>query len=136
MFKNWCYFEKKKKNLRLHLRTPRWARQGMNFFLLFFSFSMIKITFFFLSFFSYVVVCFLDLNDFRTLNSLRIWFWCSNIIDFRSFSFITKAKYLGFILLVWDLGKLKSKVSNQHFNFAFIFSRCQILGSTTLRLIG
>ena len=53
-------------------------------------------------FFFLLIFCFLDLNDFRTLNSLRIWFWCSNIIDFRSFSFITEAKYLGFILLVWD----------------------------------
>ena len=105
------------------------------FLLLFFIFNDQNHVFL-LSFFSYVVFCFFDLNDFRTLNSLRIWSWCSNIIDFRSFSFITEAKYLGFILLVWDLGKLKSKVSNQHFNFAFIFSKCQILGSTTLCLIG
>ena len=117
--------------------NSKMARQGVNsffFFLLLFFFFIFNNQnhVFLLSFFSYVVFCFLDLNDFRTLNSLRIWFWCSNIIDFR---FFTEAKYLGFILLVWDVGKLKSKVSNQHFNFALIFSRCQILGCTTLRLI-
>ena len=122
--------------LRLLLQTPRWQGKvwtlsSSSSYYYFFIFNNQNHVFL-LSFFSYVVFCFLDLNDFRTLNSLRIWFWCSNIIDFRSF---TEAKYLGFILLVWDVGKLKSKVSNQHFNFALIFSRCQILGCTTLRLI-